>query len=81
MLTQRGVGSARSYARTGTSARETPVHACLAGAHLPRTRAAAQYLGIRDVVFLGHNDGELEPSLRLRAQIAQQYRRFQPDTR
>jgi LmbE family N-acetylglucosaminyl deacetylase len=44
------------------------------------TRAAAKFLGITDVVFLGHDDGELEPTLGLRAEIAKQYRIYQPDT-
>lgn len=42
--------------------------------------AAAADLGVRDVVFLGHPDGEVVPDLALRAEIAGLYRRYQPDT-
>jgi LmbE family N-acetylglucosaminyl deacetylase len=41
---------------------------------------AGRVLGLREVVTLGHHDGELEPSLKLREQIAAHYRRWQPDT-
>ena len=37
-------------------------------------------LGLSEVVTLGHHDGELEPTLELRARIAEYYRRWQPDT-
>lgn len=39
-----------------------------------------QVLGLREVVTLDHHDGELEPSLKLREQVASFYRRWQPDT-
>ncbi|MEP7199821.1 MAG: PIG-L deacetylase family protein [Chloroflexota bacterium] len=52
----------------------------LARTRRKEARAAAQFLGVREVVFLGYDDGELVPSLDLRAEIAQQYRIFQPDT-
>ncbi|MBI3733604.1 MAG: PIG-L family deacetylase [Chloroflexi bacterium] len=54
--------------------------ASLARTRRKETREAAKLLGIKTVVFLGHDDGELEPSLALRTQIAQQYRLYQPDT-
>lgn len=41
-------------------------------------RAAAAILGVKDVVFLGHEDGTLEPNLALRRDISRQIRRFQP---
>jgi LmbE family N-acetylglucosaminyl deacetylase len=41
---------------------------------------AAEILGVREVVTLDHHDGELEPSLELRAQIAFYYRKWQVDT-
>ena len=44
------------------------------------TLAGAQVLGIRDVFFLGHHDGELVADLELRAEVAGAYRRWQPDT-
>ncbi len=37
-------------------------------------------LGLQEVVTLEHHDGELEPTLQLRAQIAECYRKWQPDT-
>ena len=52
----------------------------LARTRRKETRAAAQFLGIQEVVFLGYDDGELTPSLDLRADIAKQYRKYQPDT-
>jgi LmbE family N-acetylglucosaminyl deacetylase len=42
-------------------------------------RAAAQKLGVRDVYFLGYNDGTLQPSLDLRKQIVRWIRRCKPD--
>lgn len=41
-------------------------------------RAAARVLGVREVVFLGYKDGELEPSLRLRGDIVREVRRYRP---
>jgi LmbE family N-acetylglucosaminyl deacetylase len=43
-------------------------------------RSAIETLGLRDVVTLDHHDGELEPSLDVRAQVAYYYRLWQPDT-
>ena len=43
-------------------------------------RKGAHLLGVREVVTLDYHDGELEPTLDLRAQIASCYRRWQPDT-
>jgi LmbE family N-acetylglucosaminyl deacetylase len=42
-------------------------------------RAAAEVLGVRDVVFLGFRDGNLAPSLELRKAITREIRRFRPD--
>jgi LmbE family N-acetylglucosaminyl deacetylase len=44
------------------------------------SQEAGRVLGLREVVTLGHHDGELEPSLKLREQVAAHYRRWQPDT-
>jgi LmbE family N-acetylglucosaminyl deacetylase len=44
------------------------------------TLAGAAALGITDVFFLGHHDGELVADLSLRAEVAGVYRRWQPDT-
>ncbi|MBI3965740.1 MAG: PIG-L family deacetylase [Chloroflexi bacterium] len=42
-------------------------------------RNAARVLGVREVVFLGYEDGTLWPSLELRKQMVRLIRRFQPD--
>ena len=44
------------------------------------TLAGAAALGIKEVFFLGHHDGELVADLALRAEVAGIYRRWQPDT-
>ncbi len=41
-------------------------------------RAAAKVLGVRRVIFLRYNDGELEPTPALRAEIALYIRHFKP---
>jgi LmbE family N-acetylglucosaminyl deacetylase len=53
--------------------------------HLSETRegeqrAAAAALGVNRVIFLRNNDGELEPSPALRAEIALYIRHFKPHT-
>jgi LmbE family N-acetylglucosaminyl deacetylase len=42
-------------------------------------RHAAELLGVRDVVFLGHPDGAVVPSIDLRRDIARVIRRVRPD--
>lgn len=42
-------------------------------------RAAAAILGVAEVVFLGHEDGTLQPTLALRRDIARQIRIHRPD--
>lgn len=42
-------------------------------------RAAADLLGVAEIVHLGYPDGELTPSLELRRDIVRQIRRFRPD--
>lgn len=42
-------------------------------------RRAAEVLGVRDVTFLGYNDGEVEVSLALRSELVYAIRRAQPD--
>lgn len=49
-------------------------------ARLDEAAAAARLLGLARVETMGHHDGELEPTLALRAEIARYYRLFQPDT-
>ena len=42
-------------------------------------RDAARILGVRDVVFLGYQDGVVEPTLELRRDLTRVIRRHQPD--
>jgi LmbE family N-acetylglucosaminyl deacetylase len=42
-------------------------------------RAAAEILGVREVVFFREPDGLLEPTIELRRKIVREIRRFQPD--
>ena len=42
-------------------------------------RAAAMTLGVKDVFFLGYDDGSLQPTLDLRRQITRWIRRTKPD--
>ena len=82
-MTQRGVEVIEvlcTDGNIGTHDTKKFTRPSLARTRRRETRAAAKWLGVKDVVFLGYNDGELEPSLELRAQIAQQYRIHQPDT-
>ena len=41
--------------------------------------AAAKVLGLKDVIFLGYEDGVLEPTLNLRRDIAREIRRYRPE--
>jgi LmbE family N-acetylglucosaminyl deacetylase len=41
--------------------------------------AANEVLGIREAVFLGYPDGELEPSLALRKELTRLIRKYKPD--
>jgi LmbE family N-acetylglucosaminyl deacetylase len=42
-------------------------------------RAAGAIVGVSDIEFLGHRDGELMPTLELRRDISRAIRRFRPD--
>ncbi len=42
-------------------------------------RAACTALGVTDVVFLGHDDGELQPTLALRRELVRAIRRYKPE--
>lgn len=42
-------------------------------------RAAAARLGVQEVIFLDHNDGELFPTLQLREDLVYQLRAYRPD--
>jgi LmbE family N-acetylglucosaminyl deacetylase len=51
----------------------------LAATRIAEQRAAADVLGVREIVHLGYPDGYLTPSLDLRREITRQIRRFRPD--
>jgi LmbE family N-acetylglucosaminyl deacetylase len=42
-------------------------------------RAACATLGVEDVTFLGYDDGQLQPTLKLRRDMVRQIRRFKPE--
>jgi LmbE family N-acetylglucosaminyl deacetylase len=51
----------------------------LAAVRIAEQRAAADILGVTDIVHLGYADGYLTPSLDVRRDIVRQIRRFRPD--
>jgi LmbE family N-acetylglucosaminyl deacetylase len=51
----------------------------LSAARCAEQRAAATVLGVGQVTFLGFRDGSLAPTIELRAAIAREIRRFEPD--
>jgi LmbE family N-acetylglucosaminyl deacetylase len=51
----------------------------LAATRAAEQRAAADALGVAEIVHLGYADGYLTPSLELRRDITRQIRRFRPD--
>jgi len=57
----------------------TPSVEGLVAARERESRAAAQILGVREVVFLDHPDGVLEPTLGLRRDLTRVIRRHRPD--
>ena len=81
------------WVRAGTEARYVLGTSGDAGSHQPgitrkelariretEQRAAARVVGVNDVVFLGHPDGEVEATMALRRDIVREIRRFKPDT-
>jgi LmbE family N-acetylglucosaminyl deacetylase len=52
----------------------------LCGTRQEEAQAALSSLGVRELITLGHPDGELVPGLELRAELAYLYRKYQPDT-
>jgi len=51
----------------------------LAATRMAEQRAAADILGVREIVHLGYPDGYLTPSLELRRDVTRQIRRFRPE--
>src|SRR5207245_7037223 len=42
-------------------------------------RAAGEAIGVKEFVFLGHQDAELEPTMQLRAEVCLAIREHKPD--
>jgi LmbE family N-acetylglucosaminyl deacetylase len=85
-------GTVAKWVRAGTRARYVLVTSGDAGSQEPNItreqlarirekeqRAAAQAVGVDDLVFLGYHDGEVEPTLALRRDLVREIRRFRPD--
>jgi LmbE family N-acetylglucosaminyl deacetylase len=51
----------------------------IAGMRRAEQTAAAKEVGVSDLVFLGHPDGRLEPTIQLRRDIARVIRQVRPD--
>ena len=62
----------------GTEDREIRPEA-LSATRMAEQRAAADILGVTDIVHLDYPDGYLQPTLELRRDITRQIRRFRPD--
>jgi LmbE family N-acetylglucosaminyl deacetylase len=62
----------------GTEDPDLPPEA-LAATRIAEQRAAADVLGVSEIVHLGYPDGYLMPTLDLRRDITRQIRRFRPD--
>ncbi len=43
-------------------------------------RAACEMLGVSDIVFLGYDDGQLQPTLELRRDLVRVIRQYKPET-
>lgn len=65
-------GAAGSSDPTMTRERLVPLRA-------EEQRAACAELGVSDVVFLGHPDGYLQPTIEVRRQVAAEIRRHRPE--
>ncbi len=51
----------------------------LVGIRRAEQEAAARVLGVEEVVYLGYEDGTLQPSLALRRDLTREIRRYRPD--
>jgi LmbE family N-acetylglucosaminyl deacetylase len=82
LLIERGIAVALLLGTDGDIGTHDPAFTreSLAAVRREETLAGAAALGIVDVFFLGHHDGELVADLALRAEVADMYRRWQPDT-
>lgn len=86
-------GTVAKWVRAGTEVRYVLATSGDAGTHrldvsreeLARIReaeqrASARVVGVKEVVFLGYPDGQVEPSIALRRDLVREIRRFKPDT-
>lgn len=86
-------GTMAKWAQAGTGMKYVVVTSGDAGSHEPgmtreelariretEQRAAAQVIGVNEVVFLGYHDCEVELTLALRRDLVREVRRFKPDT-
>lgn len=82
LLRQRGIELFELICTRGDLGTHDPAFTrdSLAALRAQEAREAGGVLGFQEVVTLEHPDGELEPSLDLRSQIAHYYRRWQADT-
>jgi LmbE family N-acetylglucosaminyl deacetylase len=80
-LTRAGVRVDYVVTTDGSKGTEDPevTPAQLAATRMAEQRAAADMLGVGEIVHLGHPDGYLRPTLDLRRDITRQIRRFRPD--
>ena len=80
-LTRAGVKVDYVVTTDGSKGTEDPemTPEALAATRMAEQRAAADILGVGEIVHLGYPDGYLTPSLDLRRDITRQIRRFRPD--
>ena len=80
-LTRRGVEVNYVVTTDGGKGTEDPsvTPEQLATTRVAEQRAAADVLGVKEIVHLGYPDGYLTPSLDLRRDIVRQIRRFRPE--
>ena len=80
-LTARGVRVDYVVTTDGSKGTDDPAVSPeqLAATRIAEQRAAADLLGVVEIVHLGYSDGYLTPSLALRRDIVRQIRRFRPD--
>jgi LmbE family N-acetylglucosaminyl deacetylase len=80
-LTARGVRVDYVVTTDGGKGTEDPAVTpeMLAATRIAEQRAAADVLGVGEIVHLGYPDGYLIPSLELRRDIVRQIRRFRPE--
>jgi len=82
LLIERGTEVALLLCTDGDIGTHDPgfTRASLAATRRQETLAGAQVLGVHDVFFLGHPDGELVANPCLRAEVAAAYRRDRSDS-